>query len=122
MSKAIKVIVEGFHLALDRGLPMESASPALMKTFNAWVKKKYPKIFDGAYEDSLETFLIDESEGVGPIVDFLKTVPEAELPAIFKDFRSRIQEFYSNSMPLDPNDEQQKAAIDTLKQIEKYLK
>ena len=121
MSKAIKDIIEGFHLAVDRGLPMESVSPALMKNFRAWVKKKHPEIFGGADEDSLEGYLIDEHEGVAPIVEFFKTVDAKELPKIFKDFRRRIQAYYSNSMPLDPHDELQKAAIVTLKKIEKFL-
>lgn len=121
MSKAIKDIVEGFHLAVDRGLPMESASPALVKKFRSWVKNNHPEIYEASDADSLEGYLIDEHEGVAPIVEFFKTVPVTALPAIFKDFRRRIQEYYSNSMPLDPNDEMQKAAIVTLKKIEKFL-
>ncbi len=121
MFKATKDIVVGFHVALDRGLPIESLSPALTKKFRSWVEKNYPEVFENADADSLEGYLIDENEGVGPIVEFFKTVPEKELPAIFKDFRKRILEYYSNTT-LDPADELQKAAIVTLERIEKYLK
>lgn len=121
MPNELKAIIEGFHLAVDRGLPMESASPALMTQFRSWVKSNYPEIFDNADDDSLEALLIDESEGVEPIVEFFKTVPATELPAIFQDFRCRIERYYSNSMPLDPNNDLQNEAIVTLKLIDTYL-
>ena len=39
MSKATKDIVVGFHVALDRGLPIESLSAALTKKFRSWVDR-----------------------------------------------------------------------------------
>jgi len=118
-SKAIQQIVEGFHAALDGGLPGESLPAPVLKKFRAWVEENHPDVFENAEPASLEGYLIDENEGVGPIVEFFKTVPSKDLRAIFKSFQKRINSFYSNSR-LNPQDEQHKAAIDTLERIEKF--
>ncbi len=121
MSKAIEQIVVGFHTAVDRGLPCESLPKPLKAQFIKWVGTNYPEVAENADVDDLEGYLIDEHEGVGPIVDFFKTLPAKNLPAIFKDFRKRIDAYYSNST-LDPEDELEKAAIDTRKRIDAFLR
>jgi hypothetical protein len=121
MSKIVEDIVVGFHTALDRGLLGESLPDELAEHFDSWIEKHHPDVHANADAGEREGLLIDEHEGVAPVVDYFKTVPPRYLPEIFRSLRARIENFYSNT-ELDPNDELHKAAIDTLARIDEYVK
>jgi hypothetical protein len=116
----IEEIITGFHVALDRGLPAESLPDELAEDFRAWVEEHYPEIYERADKSAVEGYLIDESEGIEPIVANFQTVPEQHLRGIFQRLRDRIHEFYSNT-ELDPDDELHAAALATLAHIDAYL-
>ena len=129
MSVNVKKVIVGFHNAIDGGLLVPSLPSALTENFELWVKKKYPVIYENRSEnedrlialEDLERLLIDEHEGPGPLVKYVETIDEKYLPEIFRSFHARIKEYYSNSGDLDPQDDQQKSAINTLKLIDDYL-
>lgn len=129
MSLNIKKIIVGFHEAIDGGLLVPSLPEELTDNFELWVKKKYPIIYENRSEnedrltalEDLERLLIDEHEGPKPLVKYVETIDVKYLPDIFRSFHSRIKEYYSNSGDLDPQDGQQKSAINTLKLINAYL-
>ena len=130
MSVNIKKVIVGFHEAIDGGLLVPSLPEELAENFGLWVKKKYPLVYEDRMQhevrlmelENLERLLIDEEEGPRPLVKYVETIDVKYLPDIFRSFHSRIKEYYSNSGDLDPKDEQQKSAINTLKLIDDYLK
>lgn len=130
MSVNIKKVIVGFHEAIDGGLLVPSLPEELAENFELWVKKKYPLIYKDRLQhtvrlialENLERLLIDEHEGPRPLVKYVETIDVKYLPEIFRSFHSRIKKYYSNSGDLDPQDEQQKSAIDTLKLLDAYLK
>lgn len=66
-------------------------------------------------------YLLMSTKAPGRLVKYVETIDVKYLPDIFRSFHSRIKKYYSNSGDLDPQDGQQKSAINTLKLINDYL-
>jgi hypothetical protein len=112
-------IIRSFHMAIDRGRPGESLPDALRPAFIRWVETHYPDVHANADEAELEGYLIDENEGVEPMVAYFKTIPAQHVPGILASFRARIEAYYANT-ELDPADEMHAAAIEALAAIARY--